>query len=813
MRSLIFQFRYSLRLLLKSPGFTITAVLILGFGIGANTAIFGLINAVLLKPLPYPHADQLVEVFQPLRNLQKFRLAYPDYLDFCASQHSFQDLALLYSDDLILTGQGDPAHLSVAFVTESYFQTFGRPMLFGRSFGPNEDRPDAPSVVILGERLWRSRFRADPQVVGTRVILNGASYEIVGISPQRGDETANLYLPLNLEPDLGRLKTDRANHSFWCFGPLADGVTLQQAQADLEITSRNLAKRFPDTHSTITVRVVPLLDTVVGDFTSTLWLVGGAVGLLLVIACANVAGLHLARGLERQKEMTIRAALGASKIRLVLQLLSETVLLSLLGGVTGFFFAEGGISLIRSMAPPGIPRFEEIGFDGGAFGLVLALTILVSLIAGLFPALAVSKTDLSVRSEGTFGGTISRQRRRTQYGLIVCQVALASLLVFGCTLLARSFQTIQQVPLGFNPRNLLRTNIYLPDSKYGTLQECKTFFDTVIEKVRKLPEVKAVGTTDALPFSLDDNEGFAGPLAAVGQTEPDPGHKPRATLQLISSDYFRVLQIPLLQGREFDATDQLGRDHVVIVNQALADTYFPGQNPIGKRLHDYGEIVGSVRTNYTIVGVVPTIYQLNPARQYITAQTYFPFGQPNPYRQNGNECTLVVRTDGDPLSLLPSVQKVVASLDPDVPLSDSGTLDNLISRSFETRQVTLLVVTLFSVFALTLSVVGVYAILARLVSMRTREIGIRVAIGAQVFDVIQLVFWQGVKIVSVGLALGLVGALLFGQFLASFLFGITSYDPVTIALVIIVVELAACWACLVPTVRAIRINPVTALRE
>jgi macrolide transport system ATP-binding/permease protein len=735
--------RHTVRLLLKSPGFTITAVLILGFGIGVNTAIFGLIEVILLKPLPYAHADQLVEVFQPLRNLQKFRLAYPDYLDFCANQHSFQGLALLYSDDLILTGQGDPAHLTVAFVTGNYFQTFGRPMLFGRSFGPNEDRPDAPSVVILGERLWRSRFRADPQVVGTQVILNGASYEIVGISPQRGDETANLYLPLNLEPNLGRLKTDRANHSFWCFGRLADGVTLQQAQADLEITSKSLAKRFPDTHSTITVRVVPLLDTVVGDFTSTLWLIGGAVGLLLVIACTNVAGLHLARGLERQKEMTI----------------------------------------------------------------------LVSLLAGLFPALAVSKTDLSIRSEGAFGGTISRQRRRTQYGLIVCQVALASLLVFGCTLLARSFQNVQQVPLGFNPRNLLRTDIYLPDSKYGTSQECKSFFDSVIEKVGKLPGVKAVGTTDALPFSLDDNEGFAGPLAAVGQTEPDPGHKPRATLQLISSDYFRVLQIPLLQGREFDATDQLGRDHVVIVNQALADTYFPGQNPIGKQLHDYGEIVGSVRTNYTIVGVVPTIYQLNPARQYITAQTYFPFGQPNPYRQNGNECTLVVRTDGNPLSLPPSVQKVVASLDPDVPLSDSGTLDNLISRSFETRQVTLLVVTLFSVFALTLSVVGVYAILTRLVSMRTREIGIRVAIGAQVSDVIQIVFWQGVKIVSVGLTLGLIAALLFGQFLASFLFGITSYDPVTIALVIIVLALTACLACLVPTVRAIRINPVTALRE
>jgi putative ABC transport system permease protein len=807
--------RHTLRLLLKSPGFTITAIAILGLGIGANTAIFSLIESVLLKPLTYPRPDQLVEVFQPLRNLQTFRMCYPDYLDFCANQHSFQNLAVSYNNDLVLTGQGDPVHLTGSFVTANYFQTLGRPLLAGRPFGPSEDRADTATVVILGERFWRERFRADPTVVGAKVQLNQVSYEIIGVCRQRSDEIASVYLPFNLLPELDELRTDRANHGCWCIGRLAEGVTLRQAQADLEITAKSLAARFPDNHKTITVRVAPLLDSVVGDFPSTLWLIGGSVALLLVIACANVAGLHLARSLERQKEMMIRASLGASKTRLVLQLMGETMVLSLAGGAAGFILGHWGVSLIRILAPSGIPRFDELQFDNLAFVLVLGTTVFVSLLAGSFPAFAQSRVDLTsaLRTEGTFGGTRSPQRQRTQFVLIVCQVALASILLFGCILLARSLQALRQVPLGFNPNNLLITDIYLPDSKYRTLADWKTFFDVIIEKVRKLPGVTAVGTADVLPFSLEDNEGFAGPFAVVGQPEPDSGHKPRFTLEVISPDYFRALQIPLLQGRAFDAQDQLGRNKVVIVNQTLADTYFPGQNPIGKQIHDFGETLGLTRTNYTIVGVVPTVYQLNPARQYILFQTYFPLGQPHPYRQEQNDCTLVVRNAGNAISLLPAIQKAVASLDPDVPLSASGTLDDLISKSFETRQVTLLVVTLFSMFALTLSLVGVYAILARSVSLRTREIGIRVAVGAQIIDVVQIVFWQGMKIVSVGLTLGIVSALVLGQFLSGLLYGITSYDPATIAFVIAALTLAAVLAFLIPTVRAIRINPVIALRE
>ena len=804
--------RQIIRLCLKSPGFAITALLILGFGIGANTAVFSLIDSVLLKPLPYPRSDRLVEIFQPLRNNQKFYVCYPDYLDFCASQHSFQELALTYTDDLVLTGQGDPAHLNADFVTGNYFRTLGRPILVGQALGGESDRPEAAPVIVLGEHLWRSHFHADPQVIGTHVLLNNASYEIIGVTAQRSDETASLYLPLNLEPALARLKTDRANHSFRSFGRLKDGVTPAQAQADLQITSEILKKRFPDTHASVTVRVAPLLDSLVEDYTATLWMIGASVVLLLVMACTNVAGLQLARGLERQKEMMVRASLGATKNRLILQLSTETVVLSSAAAVAGFFLGHLGVNLIRALAPSGVPRLDEIHFSYGAFLLAAGFTILISLVAGLFPASAVAGPDLifALRSEGTFGGTLSRQR--TQSGLIVCQVALASLLLFGCVLLARSFLVLENTAVGFNSRDLLITDIYLPDSKYDSLAQCRTFFHNVTERVMKLPGVKAAGITDALPFSLDDNEEFAAPFGVTGQAEPDQAHRPRATLELISSDYFRMLEIPVFRGRGFDAIDQLGKDRVVIVNQTLADAYFPGQDPIGKQIHDFGEIVNGPRTNYTIVGIVPTIYQVAPTHQHIFFQTYFPLGQPHPYR-TAHGCTLVVRADGNPSRLMPAVQRIISSVDPDVPLSNSGTMDALIAKSFETRQVTLLLVLSFSIFALILSVVGVYAVLARLVSRRTREIGIRVALGAQTADVVRIVFGQGSKLVSVGLSIGVAAALLCSRFLSGLLYGVTSSDPITIGLVIIVLATAAVVACLIPIVRAARIDPITALRE
>src|SRR5260221_8037787 len=409
MQGLLSQLRYTVRLLLKSPGFTITAVLILGVGIGANTAVLSLIKGVLLQPLPYPQADRLVEIFQPLRNLQTFQMAYPDYEDFCTNQHSFQDLALILGDKLSMTGQRDPVRIGAAFVTGNFFKTLGRPLILGRPFSENEDTPGAPAVAILSEQLWRTRFHADPQIVGTHLVLSGTSFQVIGVTPQQADETGQIgvYAPLHLSSAFQQLKTGRASHAFQCIGRLKDGVTLQQAQADLAVTSGNLATQYPETHATVSVRLVPLLDTVVGDYASTLLLLGAAVTFLLFIACANVAGLHLARSLERRKEMTIRASLGGSRGHLVLKLMAENTILSLAGGVAGIVFACWAISAVRALSPEGTPRFDEVSFDGVAFVLVLSMTLLVSFSAGLFPTLALSKVDLSsaLRGEGTFGGT------------------------------------------------------------------------------------------------------------------------------------------------------------------------------------------------------------------------------------------------------------------------------------------------------------------------------------------------------------------------------------------------------------------------
>jgi putative ABC transport system permease protein len=806
--------RHTIRVLLRSPGFTITAILILGLGIGANTAIFSLIDSVLLKPLPYPRADRLVEIFQPLRTIQAFYVCYPDYLDFCATQRSFTDLAATCDESVILTGQGEAAQLEGAFVTGSYFRTLGRTVLVGQAFGPETDRPDTPPVAVLGEHLWRSRFHADPAVVGAHMVLNGVDYQIVGVTAQRSDESADVYLPFNFVPDLAQQKTERARHSCRCFGRLKDDVTLQQAQADLEVTSENLRKRFPDTHATVTVRVAPLLNSVVGDFAPTFWLIGTSVGLLLVIACANIAGLNLARGLERQKEMTIRASLGASKSRLIWQLLGETMTILCAAAIAGFFLAQAGVGSIRWLAPSGLPRLDEIHFKVGAFFLVAAVTAVMSIVSGLFPALTLAKANLAstLRSEGGLGATVGPQRQRLQHGLIIFQVALASLLLFGCVLLARSLNALENVSLGFNPRGISITDIYLPDSKYETISQRKAFFDSLMVKVAALPGVKAVGLTDVLPFSLEDNQAFAGPFGVIGQPEPDKGHRPRATVTTISSDYFHTLGIPILEGRGFDAVDMEGENRVVIVSRALADAYFPGQDPIGKQIYDFGEIVGKVRSQYTIIGVVPTISQVMPALQRVPFQTYYPFGQPYPFR-TFDSGTLAVRTDGNSPPLLPAVQKIVASMDPDVPLSNAGTFEGLVGKSFATREITLLVVALFSAFALILSLIGVYAILARSVGLRTREIGIRITLGAQVADVVAIVFGQGVKIVGIGLIFGIAAGLLVGQYLVSLLYEITSYDPMTIGLVTMLLAFASTLACLIPAVRAIRINPITALRE
>jgi predicted permease len=500
--------RYTIRLLSKSPAFTIAAVLILGFGIGANTAIFSLIDAVLLKPLPYPHSERLVQVLQETPNSPLAWIDYPDYQDLCVAQHSFEDLGVMREWHFDLSGHGEPIRLFGGYVSASFFEVFRVPFLLGRPFTNTEDKPGGPLLAVLNERIWRSKFSADPHIVGKTIMLDNQSCLVVGIAPvQIEDWTAGLdvLLPLNLMPVFGNTGLPlRAIHQLDCYGRLKAGVTLTQAQAECDVSQKRLTERYSDTNQGYNIRVTPLLGNSVSDYAATLWLLGIAVACLLLIACANVANLFLARSLERRKEMSIRAAVGASRSELIRQLLLESTLLSLLGGVLGVVVAYWTIGVIKMLSPEqDLARFERVSLDVTALVFCFGATLLTALLFGLFPALNLSKTNPGsvLKDEGNRSGTSGPRKQRLQSALITAQVALACVLVIGAGLLARSLGASQTAPLGFNPRHLLAARIELASAPYGTGGRSLMFFQALLSKVRQLPEVSAAALNPNPPFN------------------------------------------------------------------------------------------------------------------------------------------------------------------------------------------------------------------------------------------------------------------------------------------------------------------------
>ena len=549
MRSLISHLRHTVRLLLKSPGFTITAILILGLGVGANTAIFSLINGVLLKPLPYPQADRLVRIYQPTQDVPRMNVAYSDYVDFRAGQHTLQDLTLIGADDFQITGDAEPERLEGAYVTGNFFSVMGRPFLLGLPFGEKEEKT-AANVVVLTDVLWRNRFHGDPKVIGKNITLNGRSFEIIGITPQQANEIGriDLYIPFSLNPYYKDVSSRRSGHSFDCIGRLKDGVTLDQAQADFEVITRNLVTLYPDTSAPFGIKLVPLLNRVVSDYSATLWLLGGAVLCLLLITCANTANLLLARARERTKEITVRAALGASRERLVFQLLSESLLLALLGGGTGLLTACWGVSFIKMLDPGKITRLQAISIDGTALLFVFAVTLVTALLFGLLPALVLSRANLAsaLRDEGGRTGTAGRERQRSQNLLVIGQVALASVLLIGAGLMLRSFLALQSAPLGFNSHHVLVADVYLASTKYADGKKRKVFFDSLLDKVGRLPGVIDAGLNDGVPFGETYDQET---LIIAGRPVTDVSRLPWMFHQVVSPGYFRALGIQLLKGR------------------------------------------------------------------------------------------------------------------------------------------------------------------------------------------------------------------------------------------------------------------------
>ena len=816
MRSLISHLRYAIRLLIKSPGFTVTAILILGLGIGGNTAIYSLIEAVLLKPLTYRQPEQLVQVYQSYRSFERLPLDYPDYVDLEAGQHSFQDMALWLNDDFTLTGRGEPQLINGNYVTGTFFRLFGRSMLLGRPIEISDDRPDAPGVVVVSEHFWRTVFQGDQNLIGASLSLNGKSLQVIGVTPSVASESAKIdvYVPLNQSRFFGTLEmTQRGDHNYACVGRLKDNIPFQSAKADLEVIQQNLVSKYPEDFG-FGIRAVPYLDTVIGSYSGSLWLVEAAVACLLLITCANVATLLLVRAQERAREMGVRAALGASRRKLILQLLMENSVLAFVGGIIGLAAASWALAAVRALAPDEFARFQEVRLDIGALIFVLIITVATAALSGLFPALVNSRTNLAsaLKQGGDRGGTAGRGRNLGQAVLVAAQVALTIILLISASLMARSFQALQHTPLGFDAVNRLTADLYLTNANYSNEPEYRHFFDTLLERVRTLPGVTAAGFNSAIPFMPSAPAINLDGFWVAGRPEPGLNQLPAWQVQFISPDYFQSMGIPLIRGRTFTNQDGPEREKVVIVSQSVAQSFFAGQDPIGKQLYDFHERVGLKRNFYTIVGVVGSVQYDNPESQPTAFQCYYPYTQ-NTEPNRINFGTLVIHTANNPSLLTEPLRKIVADLDPNLPVSNVGRLEDLVANSFAIRQLASVVVGLFSVAALLLAAIGLYGILSYSVSQRTRELGVRIALGAQSPTILGLVISQGLRIVGIGIATGLITALALSGFVAGILYGVSATDPVSIALSVLALGLTALVACSLPAFRASRISPITALRE
>jgi putative ABC transport system permease protein len=816
MRSLISHLRHTIRRLVKSPGFTITAILILGLGIGGNTTIYSVIEAVLLKPLPYPHPEQLVQVYQSFRSFDRLPLDYPDYVDLKAGQHAFQQMALSLGDDFTLTGHGNPQLISGTYVSGTFFQLFGRPMLLGRPIEVTDDRPDAPRVAILSEHFWRTMFHGDPEVIGSSLVLNGSSFLVIGVTPSVASESAkiDLYVPLNQSRFYGTLEmTQRGNHDYACFGRLKKGATLEAAKAELEVIQQNLVSGHSEDQG-FGVRAISYLDTVIGSYSGSLWLVGAAVACLLIITCANVATLLLVRAQERAREMSVRAALGANRRRLIVQLLIENSVLTAAGALVGLAVAAWSLQAIRTLAPDEFARFQEVHLDAGALIFILVITLATAALSGLFPALVNSRTNLAsaLKQSGERGGTAGRAWNRGQAVLVAGQVALTAILLVSAGLMARSFQVLQHTPLGFEAANRLTADLYLTDANYSNDTEYRQFFDNLLDRAKTLPGVISAGLSSALPFMPSSPASNLDGFWISGHAEPPQSQLPAWQIQFISPNYFRSMGIPLIRGRTFTNQDGPEKEKVVIISQSVAQAFFPGQDPIGKQIYDFHDRVGLKRNFYTVVGVVGSVQYDNPESQPTPYQCYYPYAQ-NTEPNRINFATLVIHTENNPSLAIEPLRKLVADQDPNLAVSNIGRLEDVVARSFAIRQLASVVVSGFSAVALLLAAIGLYGVLSYSVSQKKRELGVRIALGAQATSILALVVIQGLRIVGIGLVIGLATALALSGVIAGILYGVSAADPVSIALSVLGLGLTALIACLLPALRASRIDPITALRE
>jgi predicted permease len=820
MNTLAQDIRYALRAFASNPGFTLAAILSLAIGIGANTSIFSVANALLLRPLPYKDANRLVILWNrsPGLNITEDWFSPAQYLDIKNGHRGFEQVAIAIGGNYNLTGEGGPERVGAVRVSSNLLPMLGERAERGRLFLSEEDAEGAAATAILTDGMWARRYGRNPKVIGKAITINGQPYEVVGILPQSfalpqevlplldGTEQAEIFLPLPLAASAAQIRT---HEDYNIVGKLKPGVSVAQAQAEMDTITARLRRDFPENYPPnggLTFSLVPLLEQVVGNVRPALVLLLGSVGLVLLIACANVANLLLSRAMARQREMAVRTALGASRWRIVRQLLAESVLLALGGGALGVLLCLWSVNWIHVLGTKSIPRLQDVGIDGRVLLFTLLLSVLSGILFGLAPALRVSRLDLDATlkdaSRGSAGtNAVWGHGNNVRRLLVIVELALSVVLLIGAGLLIRSFAQLQNVAPGFNAQNVLTFDLTITGKKYGDKQAILNTYRQLWERLEHIPGVSASGGVTSLPLS----QAYAWtPITVEGRT-PLPGEQfLNADERVVGGHYFEAMGIPLRRGRYFNEQDDASKPHVALIDEFMAEQLWPGQDPLGKRIHIVE--LKSEDPWHTVVGVVGRVKQdaldSEPRIAFYLPQTQFPT----------RAMSVVLRGGSDPTGLLRVVKNELKILDGDLPMYYVRTMQQRLEESLARRRFSMLLLAVFASVALALAAIGIYGVMAYLVSQGAREIGIRIALGASQRDILGLIVGQGMALAVSGVAIGLAGAFLLTRLIRGLLFGVKVTDPVTYAGIAVLLGLVALLASYIPARRAARVDPLVALR-
>jgi putative ABC transport system permease protein len=811
--------RYGVRMLLKNPGITFVVILALALGIGANTAIFSVVDAVLLRPLPYPESERLVFINETSKAMDEISVSYPNFTDWRNQNHVFEKIGVYNRESYNLTGTGEAERIITGQVSADLFAALRVNPALGRLFTNDEDKPGAAPVVLLSYPLWQRRFGGQAGILNQPITLNNKSYTVIGIMPEgyQFPSRVDMWVPVGqLSGSASWLQ--RGNHpGLYGVARLKPGVSFAQAKAEMDTIGANLEKQYQDSNAGNGIGMHPLLEVFVGDIRRALWVLFFAVAFVLLIACANIANLLLARAQSRQKEMAIRAAMGAGRWRIARQLLTESVLLALIGGTLGLLIAQWGIKLILYISPDAIPRSREISLDWRVFVFTIGVSVVTGILFGLFPALQAGVVDVHETLKETGRGASGRHWLRSS--LVIVEVGTTLVLLIGAGLMIRSFYRLQKVNPGFSYEHLTSFSVALPEKKYESAEQREQFYDRLLENLHALPGVEATAAASGLPLG---NNGWQTSFVVDGRPRPPKDQTPLMEACLVTPDYFKAMSIPVKSGRVFNSHDDrssiAGKDlskldedqkqmaplNAIVIDEEFARRHWPNEEAVGKRIKMGGE---KNPISLTVLGVVGRVKMEGLSQDSNRVQGYFPHAQvPN------GSMTVIIKAAGDPNQLIAAVRQKVREIDPDQPIYAIRTMDDIRAESVAPERLNLTLLSIFAGIALVLAVVGIYGVMSYSVTQRTHEIGIRMAIGAQPRDVFRMIIRQGMMLALIGVAAGLLGAFLLTRLMASLLFGVEPTDPATFAAIALLLTGVALVACYVPGRRATKVDPVVSLR-